>query len=154
MRATSVAAMVAALVMVGPVQASASAPEDIASALGNRPLDGQENNLAHPDWGRAGRQYVRVAPAAYADGVGTPITGPAPRYVSNRVFADDSQNIFSENGVTQGGGVWGQFLDHTVGLREESGGQYAPLSFDAHDPLEGFRNDFGAIDFARTPAAP
>ncbi len=62
--------------------------------------------------------------------------GPAVRYVSNRIFNDTAQNLFSENGVTQWGAVWGQFLDHTFGLRQETGGERAPIAFDAADPLE------------------
>ena len=113
------------------------------------------NNVAHPDWGQVGRPYLRVAPAAYADGVGTPVAGPPTRYVSNRVFADCAQNLFSENG------------GHAVGLRVGAvhgphdraarGGRRrarADRASTPHDPLEAFRNDFGAIDFSRTPAAP
>jgi peroxidase len=82
------------------------------------------------------------------------IDGPDPRYVSNRIFNDLSQNLFSENGVTQWAFVWGQFLDHTFGLREAEGGEKSAIPFDAGDPLEEFVNDVGAIDFSRTPAAP
>ncbi|HEY6892440.1 MAG TPA: peroxidase family protein, partial [Solirubrobacter sp.] len=132
--------------MLWVVAASASADE--------RSLDGGGNNVAHPTWGQVGQPYSRVAPAAYADGVGKPLTGPPARRLSNRIFNDGAQNLFSENGVTQWGFVWGQFLDHTFGLREETGGEPGPIAFDAHDPLEAFRNDLGAIDFSRTPAAP
>ncbi|MFC5833396.1 hypothetical protein [Nonomuraea insulae] len=38
-----------------------------------------------------------------------------------RVFNDVDQNIFSERRITQWGFVWGQFLDHTVGLRDGAG---------------------------------
>ena len=88
-----------------------------------RTLDGSLNNKEHPHWGKAGATYPRRAPANYADRRGKPVTGPSPRYVSNRIFSDTSQNLFSENGVTQWGAVWGQFLDHTFGLRQETGGE-------------------------------
>jgi hypothetical protein len=119
-----------------------------------RTLDGSQNNQRSPDWGRSNTQYLRGAPANYADGKAAPVSGPSPRFISNRIFNDSSQNLFSENGVTQWGFVWGQFLDHTFGLRHEAGGENAPLAFDANDPIEEFRNDFGAIPFSRTPAAP
>jgi Animal haem peroxidase len=119
-----------------------------------RSLDGSGNNLQHPDWGKANTKYVRVASPNYADRIKAPVSGPPTRYVSNRIFNDTSQNLFSENHVTQWGFVWGQFLDHTFGLRQETGGENAPIAFDASDPLEGFRNDFGGIAFSRTPAAP
>ena len=119
-----------------------------------RSLDGSGNNLAHPDWGKAGAPYARVAPANYADGIGSIVTGPSPRYVSNRIFNDVGQNIFSENRVSQWGWLWAQFLDHTFGLRDETPAERAPIPFDERDPLERFKDDVGAIDFARTPAAP
>jgi hypothetical protein len=125
-----------------------------ASAQVVRSLDGSDNNPNHPDWGKAGSNYVRVAPANYGDGIATVKPGPQPRYVSNRIFNDIGQNIFSEHAVSQWGWVWGQFMDHDFGLRDERAGEGPPIAFDKNDPLEEFRNDFGAIDFSRTPAAP
>ena len=140
-------ALVAALVATCPSAALAADPGPW------RTLDGSLNNKEHPQWGKAGTAYPRRTAANYADRRGKAVTGPSPRYVSNRIFSDTSQNLFSENGVTQWGAVWGQFLDHTFGLRQESGGERQPLAYDAADPLEAFRNDFGSIDFERTPAA-
>src|SRR5256714_159804 len=125
-----------------------------AATFANRTLDGTGNNLGHPGWGRAGSLYLRVAPTNYLDGISRAATGPSIRFVSNRVFNDVGQNIFSENGVTQWGWVWGQFVDHDFGLRDERPAENASIAFDAADPLEAFTNDFGAIGFARTPAAP
>jgi len=122
--------------------------------VGVRALDGSGNNLRHPDWGKAGTQYQRVAPATYADGIGRMVSGPSPRYVSNRVFNDVGQNLFSENDISQWGWAWGQFLDHDIGLRDETPAESVPMAFDTKDPLESFQNDFGALAFSRTPAAP
>src|SRR3954467_10783783 len=66
-----------------------------------RSLDGTNNNRAHPDWGSVDTLYRRLAPATYADGVSAMVTGPDPRYISNRIFNDSSQNIFSSRGMTQ-----------------------------------------------------
>ena len=101
------------LVLV-PVGAATSPP------LAVRSLDGSGNNRFRPDWGKAGTQYLRVAATNYADGIAKPATGPLTRYVSNRVFNDVGQNLFSENGVTQWGWAWGQFMDHDFGLRDET----------------------------------
>ena len=63
-----------------------------------------------------------------------------PRYVSNRVFNDVHQNVFSERGVTQWGFVWGQFLDHTFGLRERPARRRRPrpnIPFNAGRPAGG-----------------
>jgi len=136
-----------ALVGTGSV-AQAALPFEVPS------LDGGGNNLAHPEWGQANRPYLRVAPARYADGVGAPVGGPNSRFVSNRVFNDRHQNVFSETSVSQWGWTWGQFLDHTFGLRDDVGGAAANIPFNAADPLEEFRNDFGAIGFNRSAATP
>src|SRR3954466_6673043 len=119
-----------------------------------RTLDGSQNNLTRLGWGSAGTAYGRVARANYTDGMSAMAGGPSPRYVSNRVFNDVGQNLFSENGVTQWGWVWGQFLDHDLGLRDETSTGSAALPLAASDPLESFRDDLGAISFSRTPAAP
>jgi len=139
-------ALLAAIIIPQTVHTSA-APKD-------RTLNGKGNNLKHLVWGESGTQYVRLAPPDYADGVSAMMSGPSPRYVSNRIFNDLGQNIFSENGTSQWGWAWGQFIDHDFGLRNETPGESAPIAFDQKDPLEAFRNDLGSIDFARTPAAP
>ena len=120
-----------------------------------RSLNGGRNNLQHPTWGMANTVYARVAPAYYGDGVGAMVEGPHVRYVSNRIFNDLHQNVFSENAVSQWGFVWGQFLDHTFGLRNEAG-DAAHLTFDAGepDPLETFQSDSGSIAFIRSAVAP
>jgi hypothetical protein len=119
-----------------------------------RSLDGSGNNLDHPDWGEMGKPYVRVARPNYADGIGRMADGPSSRYISNRIFNDLGQNLLSERDVSQWGWVWGQFLDHTFGLRDERPGESAPIGFDPSDPDERFRDDLRRIDFSRTPAAP
>jgi hypothetical protein len=142
-----VVAVAAVLVLMAASSASPSA------GLAWRSLDGRWNNLRHPGWGQAGSPYLRLARPNYADGVDRMVAGPPARYVSNRVFNDVGQNLFSENGVSQWGWVWGQFLDHDFGLRDETPGESAPIAFDRNEPLEQFASDLRAIGFARTPAA-
>jgi hypothetical protein len=118
-----------------------------------RSLDGSNNNPFKRQLGKAGTPYLRLTKANYADGISELVVGPEPRYLSNRIFNDTSQNLFSENGVTQWALYWGQFLDHTFGLRAE-GTERIPLAFDANDPLEDFQNELGVIPFSRSAAAP
>ena len=115
-------------------------------------LDGSGNNQQRTTQGQAGQPYARVAPAVYANAAGAMVGGPSPRYVSNRIFNDGGQNLFSARGVSQWGWAWGQFLDHTLGLAQ-AGTESADLAFDAADPLEEFTNDFGVIEFTRDAAA-
>ena len=98
-----------------------AAPATAAS----RTLDGSGNNVRHPAWGAAGTIYPRIAPPDYADGIGSMVAGPSPRYVSNRIFNDVGQNLFSENDVTQWGWAWAQFVDHDIGLADERRGEAA-----------------------------
>jgi hypothetical protein len=128
-------------------------PADAASIF-VRSLDGGDNNLRHADWGKASTRYLRVGFARYADGISTPVGGPPARYISNRVFNDVGQNLFSENGVTQWAWIWGQFMDHDFGLRDETPAEPFAIPFATGDPLEDFTNSFGAISLNRTPAAP
>ncbi|WP_460518707.1 peroxidase family protein [Flindersiella endophytica] len=130
-----------------------------ALAIQVQSLDGSGNNAANPSWGQGGTQYARVAAANYADGRSAPVGGPNTRYISNRVFNDQAQNLFSEHNVTQWGFVWGQFLDHTFGLRLgaepfDPQGETANIPFNRSDPLEDFTNDLGVIPFQRSAAAP
>ena len=101
----------------------------------DRTLDGSGNNTLHSDWGQAGTPYVRVAPANYADGIAVPVAGPPTRYVSNRIFNDVGQNLFSENGVSQWGWVWGQWIDHNVGLRDETPAEHAAMAKSPINPI-------------------
>lgn len=142
--------MVGMLLLVTFVSSGAAA----TAPLQARSLDGSANNQQHDDWGAAGTQYLRVAAPNYADGISKEVAGPPTRYVSNRIFNDVGQNLFSENNVSQWGWSWGQFIDHDFGLRDETPAESTPIAFDSHDRLESFTNDLGAIDFARTPAAP
>jgi hypothetical protein len=129
--------------------------EAAASPLGFEPrtLDGSANNRSRPDLGRSGTPYRRLAPAAYGDGASAIRSGPNARYVSNRVFSDLGQNVFSRRGVTQWAWTWGQFMDHTIGLAQD-GTEKTPIPTDATDPLERFRNDLRAMSFTRDAAAP
>jgi hypothetical protein len=129
------------------------------AAVPSQSLDGSGNNIANPTWGQANRPYSRVAAARYADGRSQAFGGPNSRRVSNRVHQDIAQNVFSERQVTQWGFVWGQFLDHTFGLREgrlatDPDGEVANIPFNSADPLERFENDLGVIEFVRSFPAP
>jgi hypothetical protein len=160
-RRTPLIVAVAALAVVGVVGFARSAAADDggtsdADILGIwevQSLNGVNNNPISPTAGSAGIRYLRIGPARYADGRSQPVSGPDPRYVSNRIYNDTNINVFSERGVTQFGNVWGQFIDHNIGHRDENGSR-ADLPFSATDPLESFTNDLGVIGFNRSAAAP
>jgi hypothetical protein len=80
-----------------------------------RTIDGVGNNPSNPSWGAAHTPFRRMAPVAYADGVGAPAraSGPNVRTVSNALGA---QSLQSPNGAgaTDYLWQWGQFLDHDL----------------------------------------
>ena len=115
----------------------------------DRALDGSGNNLSEPTRGAAGQPFTRMSAAAYVDGISEiDADRPAERYLSNRVFNDTNVDLFSENGISHWGFVWGQFIDHTISLSESGGdGDDIPtndfglpgiiaMTWDADDPLE------------------
>jgi hypothetical protein len=118
-------------------------------------LDGTNNNQAKPNQGAANQPYARITAARYADGKSQPVAGPNTRFISNRIFNDVHQNIFSENDSSQLVWLWGQFIDHTIGIRR-GGTEVANIPFNggSPDPIETFSNTLGVIPFTRSAAAP
>ena len=95
-----------------------------------RSIDGSGNNLFRPTWGQAGTNYLpRRAHALRERCQLDRRHRPNARYVSNRVFNDLGQNLFSENDISQWGWAWGQFLDHDFGLRDETPAESNPIPF-------------------------
>jgi hypothetical protein len=147
--------VVGAVVIASPASADDGGVSD-APILGIwevQSLNGVNNNPFVPNLGAAGTRYLRIGSPHYADGRSQMVSGPDPRYVSNRIFNDTNADVFSERGVTQWGNVWGQFIDHNIGLRDDNG-TVANLPFNAADPLESFTDTLGVIPFTRSAAAP
>jgi len=149
--ALSLAAIACALIAAGP--AAAHGPQGPVVVSEPRALNGSANNAAHPEWGEAGSRYVRLAAARYGNGISEPVSGPNPRYISNRVFNSLGVDLFSPRNVSQWVWVWGQFLDHNFELAE-GGTEELPISVAQNDPLESFSDTLGMIPFVRDAAAP
>jgi len=144
--ATAVALVAGGLVVITTSSAQAAVPFPV------EPLNGAGNNVANPAWGQANTVYSRVAAANYADGRSQMVAGPNSRLISNRLFNDAHQNVFSVERVSQWGWTWGQFIDHTIGLAQ-GGGPSANIPFNSSDPMESFTNTLGVIPFTRDAAA-
>ena len=87
-----------------------------------RTFDGLGNNLINPQWGSAGQQLLRAAAADYADGI-SELAGadrPSAREISNSLSAQPEDASGNERGVSAFAYVWGQFLDHDLGLSSSS----------------------------------
>src|SRR5262245_5822197 len=83
-----------------------------------RSIDGTGNNLSHLAWGSAGSDLLRLAPAAYANGISTPAgtTRPSARVVSNTVVDQGGEDIISDRFLSAMIYAWGQFVDHDLDL--------------------------------------
>jgi hypothetical protein len=86
-------------------------------------IDGTGNNVAHPEWGSAGSNLVRIAPAEYADGRSSPAgtDRPSPREISNALAAQGDVDIISDRELSAMIYAWGQFLDHDLDLTTTAG---------------------------------
>ncbi|HEY1378729.1 MAG TPA: peroxidase family protein [Gemmataceae bacterium] len=87
-------------------------------SAGVRSIDGTGNNLAHPDWGGAGTDLLRVAAAAYADGVSSPAGAdrPGARVISDVIADQGDADIISDRLMSAMIYAWGQFIDHDLDL--------------------------------------
>jgi peroxidase len=91
-------------------------------ALQFRTIDGSQNNPEDPSINQANTDFVRVAPANFADGFNAMQPGPNAREISNIVVANDPDTHLEVDGVALSGMMyaWGQFVDHDLDL--EKGG--------------------------------
>ncbi len=80
-------------------------------------FDGTGHNLLHPEWGSIGSQLVRVAPAAYGDGVSTPSGDdrPGARTLSN-AFGSETEIVLNDRFLSDFIYVFGQMVDHDLDL--------------------------------------
>lgn len=82
-----------------------------------RSVDGYGNNRRHPEWGSANIAFLRLLPADYADGVGSPsgTQRPSARHISNAA-ADQTEDQPNSRRASDMLWQWGQFLDHDINL--------------------------------------
>lgn len=102
-----------------------------------RTIDGRGNNLENPERGSAGIPLLRLAPAAYADGISSPagIDRPGAREVSNALCAQTGTTAFAA-GVTDFFWQWGQFLAHDIDFTPAATPTEAlPIPVPAGDPF-------------------
>jgi len=124
---TRLRASVAATLLIVTCTAPARAQIPLATDLPFRSITGSGNNAANPLWGCTGSMFVRMMPAAYADGISVPSGQglPGPRAISNAVCAQNG-SIPNREGYSDFLWQWGQFIDHDM-----------TMTFSA-EPLEPF----------------
>jgi peroxidase len=82
-------------------------------------IDGTGNNVQHTLWGSTNTDLLRIAAAAYADGISTPAGANRPdaRAVSNAVMAQAAYvDILNNRDLSAFVYAWGQFIDHDLDL--------------------------------------
>ena len=117
--------------------------DDLTSNLSSevRSIDGTGNNLENAEFRATDTELLRVAENDYADGISEPAgeDRPSAREISNVLSAADPDGTTSERNLSSFVFAWGQFLDHSIGLRV-GGDEEVEVSFDESDPLESFNN--------------
>lgn len=85
-----------------------------ASAQEYRSIDGTGNNVANPNWGKAGDYLRRLTPANYTDGMSAVDPNlPNARMVSN-VLGTQTESVADSRNLSEWAWVWGQFIDHDI----------------------------------------
>ena len=110
-----------------------------------RPIDEVGNNVAHPTWGAAGADLVRLSPAEYTNGYNSPSLAqdPSARLISNIINsqanpANPSQDIATVNqrSLSALADAFGQFMDHDMDLTLGIGPSI-PIPVPVGDPIGG-----------------
>ncbi|MEZ5836333.1 MAG: peroxidase family protein [Geminicoccaceae bacterium] len=99
-----------------------------------RSIDGTGNNVAQPGLGAVDTASMRMMPAEYADGTGSPAGAdrPGAREISNAVVAQgeltgnvaDASDMFWQ---------WGQFIDHDLTLNHTTSPENMDISIPVGD---------------------
>jgi peroxidase len=122
-----------------------------------RSFDGSGNNLANPDWGKAGTDLIRLASAAYGDGLKSPAlaTDKSARAISDILNSqayplNPSQDIstINQRSLSDFAYTFGQFMDHDLDLTPD-GGASMPIDVPAGDPMGP-----GPLPFSRSQFDP
>ncbi|MEM8590189.1 MAG: peroxidase family protein [Pseudomonadota bacterium] len=108
-------------------------PPNDSSEILQRAIDGVGTNPDYEDWGAVDQHLLRLAPAAYEDGIGEMVADrPGAREISNAVVAQagDMPNALGASDFLW---AWGQFIDHDLDLTEAGTLEFAPISVPTGD---------------------
>jgi peroxidase len=99
-------------------------------------VDGTGNNIAQIEWGSTQEDLLRLAKAEYGDGISTPncTDRPSARAISNAIADQGEQDIISDRNLAAFTYVWGQFIDHDIGLTPTAGTEKMSIAVPKGDP--------------------
>jgi peroxidase len=105
-------------------------------AAEDRAFDGLGNNLLHPEWGSAGSSFTRQAPAAYADGISTPLINsrPNPRALGVALFrqTEPKPNARKLSGFVY---AFGNLISHDIQHTLSGTTEFVPFTIPAGDDM-------------------
>jgi hypothetical protein len=127
----------------------------LPDGTGVRPITEIGNNAANPAWGAAGIDLLRIAAAAYADGVSAPSLPQdlSARAISN-ILNDQTDpnspsqdlNTIDQQGLSDFVYAFGQFMDHDMDLTPDGGASFpipvAPGDAIGPNPLPFTRSQY------------
>jgi hypothetical protein len=111
---------------------------------GFRSITGFGNNIDNLAWGQAGTDLLRISPVAYADGISAPSQPNtlSPRFISNALNDQTDTNNPAQDlsppqsrDLSDFAYVWGQFIDHDMGLTLDNTTESFPIAVPAGDPI-------------------
>ena len=99
-------------------------------------VDGTGNNVAQVEWGSTQENLLRLAKAEYGDAISTPsgTDRPSPRAISNAIADQGDQDIITDRNMAAFTYVWGQFIDHDIGLTPTGGTEKMSIAVPTGDP--------------------
>ena len=112
-------------------------PLEQRSLLSASPIGGEGNNVANPEWGTVGEQFIRIAPDDYGDGISS-LAGadrPSAREISNEVAAEGDEAAPSRDLWSAMIWVWGQFVDHDLDLTNTGTTEALSIAVPTGDPF-------------------
>src|SRR5262249_38293106 len=116
-RNTSITGLPANVFTQGTAVAAPAPGGSPGSSAESRTFNGTGNNPGDPKLGTTGSHLLRNFTSAYADGISEPsgTDRPNARAISNAV-ASQSSSIPNPDGLTMAFVIWGQLIDHDLGL--------------------------------------
>lgn len=122
-----------------------------ASAQEYRTVDGSGNNLLDPSLGMAGAFVIRESSGAhYADGLGSMVSRPSPREISN-ALSTQTAPLGNDLNLSSMFWQWGQFMDHDFALISEGHTESASIAVPAGDPwFDPMNTGTQVINFSRS----
>jgi peroxidase len=119
-----------------------------------RAITGENNNLANPDWGSTDEQLLRLAPAAYEDGISEAAGADrlSAREISNILAAQPEGDLLNDRNLSAMVYAFGQFVDHDIDLTDAaSPAEPLPIVVPKGDPYFDPQGEGGqTIGFSRS----